>query len=233
MSTQQQQQPTVQDLVDVSNTLFTYQKNAASIVEEQGQLLNLLDQENQYLMEKQSAISNEQSKNGRTVSFNQNFSNRFIDYIKMVVILAVGLGILMIIITLQRMNTISNTLATILSIASVSICIIILFTFYVKLISRDNMDYNKIKTTPPPDSIFGTSGSSDSTNGLNTVCVGQACCTPTMFYNTDLNMCEMITKNTHQEHFSNQEIQDTISKLVPKKTEPFSTFVGPSYTNLS
>lgn len=227
--------PKTYTLTDISNTLFNYENNAAIIVQQQQNLLNLLQGESNYLTEKQTAIQNIQTMNGRTVSFNQNFSNRFLDYIQMVVVLAIGLGILMVIITLNKMDTISNTLATILSIAVVSIFIIIMFNFYVKIISRDNMDYNKMKTTPPPDSVFRDPNLMNSKNILTQVCIGENCCTDGTSYDKKNQVCVGKTKSEtfvpdKNNNISAADITKFVNTHVNKATEPFSSFIGPSYT---
>jgi hypothetical protein len=185
--------PTALNLADLSNVLLHFQDNARVTVQQQDALKTELDKETQILQQKQTDLSNRQSTNARLVAFNQSFSKRYVDYVRMIVSIAIGLAILMVIISLTRMGIIGDTVATLLGIVVMAVAGVFCFQIYTRMLSRDNMDYDKIQTTPPPDSAFAAGALLTQVGGANGnagLCIGSQCCDDrTAVWNVDKGAC--------------------------------------------
>lgn len=183
--------PSSQMLWDLSWNLHNFENAAAQTVEQQQGVATVLGQEMSYLQGRQKLIQDSETTTERTVAFNQNFSKRFVEYIKMVVILVVGLGMMVFIVVLTKMEALSSTWGTILSILVVGGCAIWAYSIYIKMLARDNMNYDRIHTDPPPESAFNSGMGAGGGKGVGAaaVCIGEQCCKADTTWNLDTNAC--------------------------------------------
>ena len=151
--------PSLDPLKDASLNILHFENNAAATLQQQGELLQLLQSESSYLNEKQQIVKDAETASDRLIGFNQNFSKRYVEYIKMIVVMVIGLGMMIFMIVLTKMNILSNTMGTILSIVCVSISAIIVAKMYFVIQNRDHMNYDRVLTTAPPDSTFNKANS--------------------------------------------------------------------------
>lgn len=245
-------------LNNVSNSLSKYQNETKSVYEEQSRLMSALADENNHLQQQKHRIDEVNSTDNRLVLFNQSFNKRFMDYIKMMVLSAISLGIIIILVTLNRMEIISSSIATILSIAVISISIIILFNmYYTQIRRRDNMNYDRIATIAPPDKLFAGSHVTDTSLNLSTgLCIGSQCCdNTTTIWNVDTSTCVKLpanegftaTSSTFANEFSSiaSTYQKSASDISQNQTQqlhklnnnqgniqPFESFSGSSYAKV-
>lgn len=185
--------PSLDPLKDASLNILHFENNAAATLQQQGKLLQLLQSESSYLNEKQQIVKDAETASDRLIGFNQNFSKRYVEYIKMIVVMVIGLGMMIFMIVLTKMNILSNTMGTILSMVFVSISAIIVAKMYFVIQNRDHMNYDRVLTTAPPDSTFNKANSviaTTSGSGINGVCFGAQCCDLTgTIWNMDTNTC--------------------------------------------
>lgn len=150
------------------------------------------------LDKKATGIKTALSSQNRIILLNQSYASRMKEYSFMIMIIA------MTIVTIVSILVIKDILPASL----VNILIVLVgggggiwaLYIYYGIQQRDNVDFDKIYSTPPK-SAMDTSGNAFTDNinagnisyalGLTTndVCTGNSCCPPNFVYSSDLNVC--------------------------------------------
>jgi hypothetical protein len=166
------------------NILHSHE-NTSRLLENQKQVFDILNDEQKRLLKKKDNIDNVLDGQKRILSFNENYRLRIADYTTLMLI------IIACIITIFCIYRISKRFPAVQSIFELLMIVVIFFFIhrlyfkYLDILSRDNVNYNELKFTPPltmsPDEIKQQQTENAKTgNLLGTInlglCLGSYCC---------------------------------------------------------
>jgi hypothetical protein len=117
-----------------------------------------------------SSVSNLQQNKSRMSYFNDSYRKRYLDYIKIMIIIVVGLAILWILMVLESMQIIPSYINNFLVAIIISITLIICYLIYNDIQKHDSLNYDELSikspnlVTPNPDQNQKSTSNLD-TNG--------------------------------------------------------------------
>jgi hypothetical protein len=168
----------LKDIYTGLSDLRGVQINALTKQTEVGDIVN---KEYERLKGKQNTIDQAIENQKRILYFNDNSRKRYSAYLKMIIIIAITLGIIYLIRVLHYNvgEKIPDIVYNILVVATVSIGIIVIWRLYLSIHMRDRYNFDELKLPAPRekseyDSDKKISGELGSILG----CVGSQCCTP-------------------------------------------------------
>ena len=172
----------------MSNNNYNIYNELTSIMDISG----IVQQERIRLDQKSAGIKSAIDSQNRMIFLNQSYANRMKEYSYMVMIIA--LTIICVVFTLVFKNFIPTFLVNILLIIFVSVGVIWSVRIYMGIISRDNVDFDKIYSLSPDlsgnavvvDHTFSANGFSI---GLGIDCIGSDCCADGLVYDPNLLQC--------------------------------------------
>ena len=171
------------DPVDLNGTISSYITQTAQTVEHQTEVLKIVDDETLRLKSQADTLRHAQESSNRLIAFNQNFSKRYSEYVKMLFILFAGLAIIVIILMIGRVFPIGSSIQTVLTILILSVVVIWCIKIYSNIQMRDNIDFDQISVPPPPSKYDMKSTEIKNGNSGNLLCsvelglcAGAQCC---------------------------------------------------------
>jgi hypothetical protein len=133
------------------------------------------------LTEEEISISKLQQGKTRMSIFNDSYRKRYLDYIKILVVIAVGLACLWTIIVLENMEIIPNYMNNVLTVGIVSVTAITCHIIYKAIRKHDLLNYDELSikspdlVTPDPKKTSSSSSSSLDTGTTGTTNSNEKC----------------------------------------------------------
>ena len=158
----------------------------------------IVHNEQERLDKKAVGIKTALASQNRIIFLNQSYASRMKEYSFMIMIIAMTIVTIVSILVIK--DLLPATLVNILIVLVGGIGGIWALYIYYGIQQRDNVDFDKLYSTPPK-SAMDTSGNAFTDNlkvgnisnalGLttNNVCTGNTCCPPGFVYSSDLNVC--------------------------------------------
>ena len=193
----------------VSNTLT--KEDQQLVMSQQNQMENILHQEHDRLLEKKRSIDLATESQKRLITLNENYNKRMMEYIKMMMVIAISLASIGITVALH----LHSIIIILVSIVTLSFACIFCFTSYLRMFSRDNIYYDEIKLDNVPDNIIQpktiVSTTTSSGNTLNSSsflkCYGSDCCANGTSWDSSTELC-IPSKKTSEPMTSYHESSD-------------------------
>lgn len=185
----------------INNLSSALKKNDGSnIVNQQKDMEKIVDDESKRLDDKRKSVEMASISQNRLILLNQNFDQKFYEYLKVLIGTLFGLAIIAICIIL-KLPSILNTLISIIIISS--LIIFWLYT-YIKIQGRDNINFDEINqnylqnvgSTTMGIITPNTISSGGVISNLN-LCVGSDCCSSETLWNATTYKCDM--KEIHKD----------------------------------
>lgn len=169
----------------INNALNQYTNNLALVSENQSTLQQMVNTEAQFFQNQQQDIQNQKMSMNRVVSFNQSFTKKYNEYIRIITTIFITLGIIYGLFILydkypEMQNYILIAMIIIGAFASIRV-----MNIFISIQMRDNMDFDKVSTSPPPSTVATDISGQIATNAKNGnilgaldlgACVGSQCC---------------------------------------------------------
>jgi hypothetical protein len=157
-------------------------------ITQQRDMLNIVNNEKERLQKKKDAIADTLSSNKRAIELNESFRKKQQYYLYIFITIIIAL-ILTILVIKFAPDSLKDLLVTLIG----AISILIIGSFYYTTITRDNTNFDRIKTVSPitPASAAALKNQNPLFGGKipGLTCVGQACCPANSKYSTILNQC--------------------------------------------
>jgi len=146
--------------------------------------------------QKNMGIKNSLDSQNRLIFLNQSYASRMKEYSFLIMIIA--LTIVFIVFILIFKNFLPSTLVNIMVLIVGAIGGIWALAIYIGIRNRDNVDFDKVYSTPPADidnsgNVYLNSMNNksyyDNLMQVNVVCAGNSCCGSGTVYNYDKGQC--------------------------------------------
>ena len=185
------------NLKNVNKTFQDANTSSAAVLDQQQQMINIIDNEQHRLTEKQELIDQAKMQNERIAMLNYTYRKEYGEYTKMLIVLIIGLVIHIL------LRIIANTfmgaptgLMVLLHIINIVVCMIVITIIYANLKTRSQINYDQLNLPGPnAASLHGpvTPASAPGSNKdpLFGVCFEQSCCGPNTVWNSTMKQCDV------------------------------------------
>jgi ABC-type multidrug transport system fused ATPase/permease subunit len=172
-------------LTDLNNT----QTNALA---NQNNIKNIVEKEASRLQSKKEQIDQAAKNQKRLIYFNDNSRKVYAAYLKIMVVTVITLAIVWVIrvINFHFGEFIPDFVTNILFISTIAIGLIIIYNYYVAIMSRDPYNFDELKLDPPaplatpsPEDLVASNYEGSST------CIGQKCCSSSTQWDSTQSKC--------------------------------------------
>jgi hypothetical protein len=158
----------------------------------------IIHAEKNRLNQKSVGIQQAITSQNRMIQLNQSYASRMREYSYMIMIIA--LTVVFIVVLMFFQNILPSRLYTFLFMLFSITGIIWALVIYIGIMKRDNVDFDKIHSTPPDSAIDGSGNilaSSINSGKISDAikwnqwdaCVGNNCCSSGTIFNKDSNVC--------------------------------------------
>ena len=161
--------------------LSSLQGHQVNALTKQTEIMDMVTDEKVRLENKQKTIDQAIDNQKRMIFYNDNSRKVSSAYLKITITVVITLGILFLtrILFLYFGTYIPDMVFNVIIIATVSISVIIIFSFYLSIKSRDPSNFDELNMNSPNMTIpVSTSSSSSSNLSGPAGCIGPLCCTP-------------------------------------------------------
>ena len=180
-------------LKSVYSSLTTLNGVQTNAISRQTDIKDIIDKEADRLKSKQDQIDQAAKNQKRLIYFKDNSRKVYAAYLKIMITAVFTLAIVWIIrlINFHVGEFIPQFITNISMIATVSIGAIIMYNYYIEILSRDRYNFDELKLNPPgplatPSPMTSTSSSNTSGSGI---CIGQNCCHDDTVWISTSNKC--------------------------------------------
>lgn len=217
---------------DVNKILSDYQHKLEQISENQGNVKKFVDQEASILQQQDQEVKNQKTNVNRLVSFNQSFTKKYNEYIRIVTTIILTLAVMYVLMMLYKKYPDYEAFILLAMIFIGSYAAIRILNIFAGIQMRDNMDFDKVKTEPPPMAIDISGQLAANAQNGNLLaaldlgaCVGSQCCKHVDGSNNSTKWSPELQKCV-AENFTNMESmsEEIISNIGPKPYEKFQLF---------
>ena len=183
----------------------------------QTEISNIITKENDRLSDKKKTIDQAIENQKRIIYFNDNSRKIYSAYLKILVTIAITLGIVYLIRVLQLNigSFIPDMVYNILYIAIISIGLIYVWIVYKGIRERDPYNFDELKLTAPHIGVPNSTSSGGMGFGSIVGCIGSQCCTPSTAetpgtkWDAGLGRCIFAPAN-----------EDGLLPITPEETQP-------------
>jgi len=167
--------------------------------------------------QKNIGIKNSLDSQNRLIFLNQSYASRMKEYSFMIMIIALTIVIIVFILIFK--NYLPSTLVNIMVLIVGAVGGIWALAIYIGIRNRDNVDFDKVYSTPPADidnsgNVYVNSLTNksyyDNLLYLNTVCSGNACCGSNTVYDYSLGQCIKQPFTSIEQAYENKEFTGNI-----------------------
>lgn len=145
----------------------------------QNDIKQIITTESDRLTQKKNTIDQAIITQNRIIYFNDNNRKRYAAYLRILITLTVTLAIVWLIQVIRKhVEVIPDWILDILIIASISIGIIIIYTYFIDISERSKYNFDEINMDPPTISGDDKSKGGDLSGGTGALCIGEECCKP-------------------------------------------------------
>jgi len=184
-------------LVDLQSAYENSSSSASDLVLNQDDIYNILQTENVRLENEEKNVNAAITGQKRMMQINNSYGARYTEWNKIFIVIVITCIIAILIHYENKVfGIIPEALRTIISIITIGVSIFIVVLLLLKIASRDNMDFDKLKNPPPPDtSSSDDSGATTDEDGdqdltdTAVACSGAQCCSDGMTYDSAQNVC--------------------------------------------
>ena len=168
-------------LQPIYSNLTNLQGVQTNALAKQDDMLDIVDMEQKRLQDKQDTIDKAVENQKRIIYFNDNSRKVYSAYLNILITAAVILGVIYImrVIQLQFGEFIPEMVFTVMTVAVLSIGLIMIYNMYLGIRSRDNYNFDELRLNAPN---FAPPSSTSSPGGFGfgsfAGCIGSQCCTP-------------------------------------------------------
>jgi hypothetical protein len=187
-------------------------KQYAQVLSNQNDMATIITLEAQRLHDKQNSVDLAKTSQDRMIVLNQNYSERYAAYTKILLIIVFGLIVVISIKYIQTLFFLPDSITIILYIIAIGVTLIYCVNSIISILGRDSIYFNQLALSPPSN-INNTSESGSTSNSGNlmadiTANIGAQYCDTAnkIYWNTDKQKCEA----------------DTNPIIIPKPTESFA-----------
>jgi hypothetical protein len=179
-----------------NNTLGNLLTDSGTIINYQNDILNILQNEQQRLNQKQGQVDNALNGQVRSIELNESYRKRLSYYTWIVIVIVIAIVLYVLLVKLGDYFPSLGPLVDIAVIIVFSVTIIYIGIFLVDIRSRNALDFDVLDIKPPvyPTSVPNISSSLSASSipkipsSIRT-CQGQECCVSGEVYNPSLNRC--------------------------------------------
>lgn len=164
----------------------------------------MIDSETRRLGLKKNSIENQQHNSERMIQLNQSYQLKQRKYLFLVMTFVVMFAACAVVVFVQSRLGIKKTTLDLILIVIVAVCLISAYFIYDDIVSRDNMDFSKLRVNHPGmldpasmrDRVQDVNAESEKEGKFTSVsnevaCYGQKCCdNSTTEWDPDLKRCE-------------------------------------------
>ena len=179
----------INEISQVSDKINTDDRGV--VLSQQDQVKTILKQEKVRLLEKKKSIDLATESQNRLITLNENYNKRMLEYIKMIIVIALSLAIIAIMVGFS----VASNIVIIVSIIILSFSSIYCFATYVRMQGRDNIYFDEMKLTDLEEVITNT-GTVTGASGKSTVnsssyfkCYGSDCCSKGTSWDASTELC--------------------------------------------
>lgn len=166
-------------LISMNDSLSDLNIAQTNGLSRQNDIKQIITTESDRLIQKKDTIDQAIITQNRIIYFNDNNRKRYAAYLRMLITLTVTLAIVWLIQLLRKhVEAIPDWILDILIIASISIGIIIIYTYFIDINERSNYNFDEINMEPPKKNTDDKSNGGDLSKNGGDLCVGQDCCKP-------------------------------------------------------
>jgi hypothetical protein len=205
-------------------------------LKQQATAINIVEKELNRAKKRLEYLELQKDNKIRLVEINQYFGEKYSEHTKLMKIIIFILIPIIILTILYKKNLIPKNVYFILFIIIGVVGAYFVYKLYASIIMRDNMNYNEynwpfnVNSAPAANTTQSTTDPWSATSNMDFgTCIGQACCSTGLTYDTTTNLCIVPgTTTTTTESFqsrlspanfniSQAEIQNALTKTQPGK----------------
>jgi hypothetical protein len=176
---------------NVNSTFKNANTSAENVLTQQQQIVQILNDENLRLEEKQALIKSAWEQNQRIALLNSTYQKQYGQYTKMTIVVVFGLVIFIVLrIISQMFSQVPGPLIVFLHIVNVCVCLILITIFWATLQTRSKINYDVLDLPPPNTNKAGTTNTvSTPQSNLFGICADKSCCGVGTIWDPNTGLC--------------------------------------------
>jgi len=181
------------NLIDVSNSYSSADQSSTSILTDQSKVMNIINDEQKRLNQKQQLVAQMEQENKRKVLLNDTYRKKKVQYSKIMIVIIIAMVVFIVIAFIGKFTAIPEGFLSLLYIVDIAFALIICFNLYSDATMRDYINYDEIYIPPPPVDSSGTLISSGNVpslwSSMKFGCYESACCADGTVFDDKLKVC--------------------------------------------
>jgi hypothetical protein len=197
-----------QTLSGVNNYFESALNTSIGSLKEQVLAIGVVENELNRAKKRLEILEEEKNNKIRLVEINSYFGDKYAEHSQLMKIVIFTLIPVIILALLNNKGFLPNTIYYILLILVSIIGAYFFWTRFASIVMRDNMNYQSYNWHFDPNNVSSGGSSIDPwAGGLSYgTCVGDACCSPGLQYDSNINQCVPSTSSTKTESFMVNEV---------------------------
>jgi hypothetical protein len=209
-------------LLSTSKTYADANTSSGAVLSEQEKIISIIENEQARLDEKQVILDNALVLEQRKVMFTNTKRLQYTAYTKMMLVTVFGLCVHVVLRLFSGED--SNVFITLMHIANIIICGIIIMYMYVNMRSRSEINFNQLNIPPPFKDNSQTANAQPDFDNIfaGDGCIGDSCCGTGTQWDDSNTICIPLdeSKSPQSDNFSTyNEIYNVSNDLLPCKLQ--------------